>query len=333
MFGAKSRLRQNSRAIPLRFEFQQVSDEKLTPAQIEYLKPIDAQLEAINYRPMCTFRATNYGNNLLRRYAHPTDPASCALTVVEVKVNVNGVQGVKNASSVEFTTRLANGKRFTTRNMAQKSLFDQPPYKIVQECPNVTNLAELKRKHDAGAQSLGVPVAASQTIDGIFEDVQAEHQRYSSYQVEVGNYRMSPDGSAYILADKVFSRGIRNHFLPFGQRISLAHTLFSALIGAVFTLFGVLKVAPWLATTPYEHAVGVLPASLVGIGVCYLLAGVIVGGLCDVQKFTWFMLITYVPAHLVAGWSFGWFPYTTMAFNASFFVAQALRRRALVLQT
>src|SRR2546430_3373887 len=145
MLGSKARLKQNSRPIPLHFDVEVIPEDRLTPAQREYLKPFDTQLLALNYRPLCTFRTKNYGANLLRRYANPADTASCSLTIIEVKVEVEGVKGVKNASSAEFTTRFSEGQRLTTRNTAQKSLFDQPSYRIVQECPNTTNLAELKR--------------------------------------------------------------------------------------------------------------------------------------------------------------------------------------------
>ena len=57
------------------------------------------------------------------------------------------------------------------------------------------------------------------------------------------------------------------------------------------------------------------------------------GLVCDVQKSAWIMIVTYLPAHLVAGWSFGLYPYSTIAFIASYYAAQAMRRRSLVLQT
>src|SRR3974377_1366051 len=88
LFRSKPRLRQNSRPIPFRFDIEQLSEDQLTPAQREYLKPFDAQLAALSYRPLCTFRAKNYGNNLLRRYSNPLDTASCALTIVEVQIDV-----------------------------------------------------------------------------------------------------------------------------------------------------------------------------------------------------------------------------------------------------
>jgi len=333
IFGSKARLRRNSRPIPMRFDVGVISEEQLTPAQREYLKPIDAQLLALNYRPLCTFRVTNHGTNLLRRYANPADTASCSLTVVEVKVDVNGVKGVKNSCSVEFGTRFSEGKRLSTRNTPQRSLFDQPPYRIVQECPNTTNLAELKRRHDARVPKIGVPLAPPADAPSVLHEFQAEHERYSKFQLDCGNYRLAPDGASYVLGDRVLDRGIRNHFLPFGRRISLVRLLFSALLGAVLPLFGILRLAPWIAGNPNVHLLGNLPVPYLGIAMCYLLAGVIMGLTCDVQKFTWIMLVTYVPAHLVAGWTFGWFPYSTLAFNACYFTAQAMRRRGLVLQT
>jgi hypothetical protein len=338
IFGSKARLRQNSPPLPARLEYEQVPEEQVTAAQREYLRPIDEQLAALNYMPICTFRAKNYANSptrkhLLRRYGNPSDPASCGLVIVEVKTHVQGIEGCKNSSTAEFTTRFSDGKRLTTRNMPRKSLFDQPPERMVQECPNVTNLAELKRRHDARAQKLGVPVPPRQEISAIFAELVEEHQRNTAYQLERGNYRLAPDGASYLLTDKVFNRGIRNHFLPFGRRVSLTQALFTALIGAVFPLFGILKLAPWIVSSAYEQAAGIMPMSWIAIAVCYLLAGVIMGATCDATKFTWIMLVTYVPAHLIAGWTFGWFPYSTLAFNGSYFVAQALRRRKLVLQT
>ncbi len=333
LFGSKARLRQNTRPIPIHYEFDLLSEEQLTPAQREYLKPIDAQLASLNYFPACTYRVKNLGMNLLRRYVNPADPASCSLTIVEVKVDVNGVKGVKNSSSVEFTTRLPGGKRFTTGNRAIPSLFDQPPYLIAQKLPNVTNLAELKRKHDAQAQSLGVPIPPPQDVQAILDEVNIEHERYSQFQLQRGIYRLAPEGGAYRVTDKVFDRGIRNHFLPFGKRISLTQALFSGLLGAVLPLFGILKLAPWAAQNAHGDERGNFLLAGAAIALCYLVAGMIIGWVCDVQKFTWIMLVAYLPAHLIAGWSYGWFPYATLMFNACYVVAQAKRRRALILQT
>jgi hypothetical protein len=333
LFGSKTHLRQNTKPIPSRFEFEELSENQLTSAQLDYLKPFDLELARLNYRPLCTFRAKNYGTNLLRRYINSADAASCALTVVEVKVNVNGVAAVRNSSHIEFATRLKNGDLFITRNMTQKSLFDQPSYRITQDFPNVTDVAELKKRHDARAQSLGEPNFPPQDFVSVREELNSEHDRYSKFQLERGVYQLAPAGNAYLVTDKVFNRGIRNHFLPFGRRISLSHAIFSALIGAVLPLLGILKFAPWLASQSTNPSNGQIPVAALGILFAYCLAGAVIGYVCEYQKFTWLMLVTYVPAHLVVGWTFGWFPYTTVAYTCAYLASQSRQRAKLVLQS
>jgi hypothetical protein len=67
--------------------------------------------------------------------------------------------------------------------------------------------------------------------------------------------------------------------------------------------------------------------------VCYAAAGVVIGYVCEGQKFSWIYLITYVPAHLVAGWSFGIYPYSAAAHLVNYYVGQFRRRQKLILQT
>ena len=332
VFASKGHLRRNTRPVPLRYDFEELPDSKLTAAQREYLRPVDDQLARIGYQPLCTFRAANFGTNLMRRYWHPSDTASCALTVVEVKAAANGVTSVRNASSLEFVTRFSDGRRLITRNMPQKSLFDQPAYRIIQDYPNTTDPARLKKLHDARVSSLGTPQSPPQHSAAVFEELQVEHERYSRFQVEHGIYQMAPDGGHYLVTDKVFSRGIRNHFLPLGRRLSATNVVLSALIGAVLPLFGILKAAPWIA----GQSVAALPLNFSGgsfvILSCYALAGLLIGYLCEIETSSWLMLITYVPAHLIAGWTFGWLPYSTIAHLCSHYASQARQRSKLVLQ-
>ena len=333
VFGSKPQLRKNSRPIPLRYQREVVADSSLSEAQKKYLAPLDSQLEALNYRPMCTYRVTNYGANLLREYSNPADPASCTLTIVEVQTNVNGVQGVKNSHVVNFTTRFSGGKWLTTRNMELKSVMDTPDYRIVQECPHVTDLAQLKKKHDARSASMGTPVSPPRDVEGLFAEGQMDHERFSAYQVRRGILRLNPQEDAYLITDKAFNRGIRNFFNPFAHRISLATVLFSVLIGAVLPLFGILKLAPVVAERLGPAPAVGISSSTLAIAACYALAGIILGFIGEAQSYVWVMLITYAPAHLLAGSTLGWFPYSTLAFGISYFVCQAKRKRRLVLES
>jgi len=287
----------------------------------------------MNYRPDCTFRARNYGSNLMRRYSNPADPASCGLTVVEVRVGAGPAQNVRNACSVEFMTRLGDGRTVSTRNSPNKSLMDQPPYKIVEEVPNLTDLQALKKRHDALAGKFGggtrsAPFGAA----AIFEEVQREHARFSEYQVGRGVLERTANGDAYQITDKVMNRGIRNFFYPFSKRFSATQAVFSVLLGAVLPLFGILKLAPGAGTAsdgiPLPFAGGTL-----AIAACYALTGAILGLATNAQSFPWIMLITYLPAHLVAGDRLGWFPYSTLAFYVAYTVSQVKQRRQLVLES
>jgi hypothetical protein len=333
VFGSKPQLRKNSLPIPVRYQREVIEESALSERQKLYFAPLDAHLAALNYRPMCTFRVANYGSNLLREYSNPADPATCTLTIVEVKTNVKGVKGVKNSHVVNFTTRFSGGKWLTTRNMELKSVMDNPDHRVIQECQHLTDVAELKKRHDARSTAFGTPISPPRDIRSLFEEYEMENQRFFAHQVQRGIYKLSPAGDAYVLTDKAFNRGIRNHFNPFAHRISLPVAVFSILIGAVLPLFGILKLAPSIAERFGPGPYSIITPSTLAIVACYALAGVILGLIAESQNYVWVMLITYVPAHLVAGSSLGRFPYSSLAFVISYFVCQAKRKRQLVLQS
>jgi hypothetical protein len=333
LFASKPQLRKNSVPIPVQYQRELVDDHSLTEQQKKYLAPLDQHLLKLNYRPICTYRVTNYGKNLLRQYYNPADPASCTLTIVETRVNVRGVIGVKNSHVFNFTTRFSSGQWLTTRNMALKTIMDRPDYRIMQECPHDTDIAKLKKIHDARAPSLGIPLSPPSDVESLFSEGQKDHERFSAHQVQRGILRLNPQADAYLVTDKAFNRGIRNHFNPFAHRLSLPVVLFSILIAAVLPLFGILKLAPAIAVEFGPAAGSFIGPSTLAILACYALTGVLLGLLADTQNYVWVMLITYVPAHLVAGSALGWFPYSTLAFGISYFVCQAKRKRQLVLQS
>jgi len=331
VFGSHAQIKKNTAKIPARYDFEEVTDSQLTPAQRECLRPIDAQLEAINYRPDCTFRVTNYGHNLMRRYSNAADPATCELMVVEVKSRVGSVETVGNVHTASFTTRLSDGRRLSTRNMPVKSVMDRLPHQIMQEFPNLTDLATLKRKHDSRAGQLGSPIPAPHGREAIFNDVQSEHARFCDYQLSRGILRPVSGGGSYEITNKVANRGIFNFFNPFSKRVALPQTLLSALIGAFLPLIGILKIAPVIQASAGNNPFA-FQAPVLAIAACYAFAGVLMALIGGPQSYVWTMLVTYVPAHFLAGWTFGWIPYTCIAHVVCHYVGQAKARRGLVLQ-
>ena len=329
---SKARILQNTRQIPMKYELQELSETQLTQAQRDYFKPIDAQLAALNYRPELTFRAANYGKNLMRRYSNPADPASCEVVVVEIKAKAGNVEAVRNANVVSFTTRLADAKRLHTRNMPLKSVMDQSPHVIMQECLNTTDFAALKRKHDARAAQLGPALSPTHGADEIFAEMHREHERFVDHQLAQGTCERTPDGTACRITNKVANRGIVNFFNPFAKRMSLVQLLFTALIGAVVPLAGVLRVAPALTLGGPLSSFALFSAPVLAVASCYALAGAVIGLVSGRSSFTWIMIVTYIPVHLVAGWALGWFPYSTVAHLAAHYADQAVQRRKLVLQ-
>jgi hypothetical protein len=336
VLGGKKRLRESKRAIAVHDDMQAIREDAVTKTQKEYIWPFDEQLAKLNYFPDFTYCVTNhrnYGQNLIRRYTNPTDSASCALMIVELKVQVGDVESTTTSASVAFRTRFASGKHLTTRNMSRKSLMDSPPHSIVQECRHTTNLAEMKRRHEARAAELGPALPPSSGPEAIMEEHQREHKRFCEYQRERGILRLLPDGEAYEVTDKTRTRGIWNYYNPFAKRLSLKELLLAALVGSFLPLFGILKLAPLVTERLQGTALSSLLIPWLAIGVCYALAGFIIGIVSDRASFQWIMLICYVPAHLIAGWSFGAAPYSTMAFLISFYVIRMKRRSALIFQS
>jgi hypothetical protein len=336
VLGGKKRLGESKRAIAVHDEMQAIREDALTKAQKEYIRPFDEQLARLNCFPDFTYCVTNhrnYGKNLIRRYNNPTDSASCTLMIVELKVQVGDVESVTTSSNVGFTTRFANGKRLTTRNMSRKSLMDRPPESIVQECRHTTDLAELKRRHDVSAAELGLALPPPSGAEAILEEHQREHERFCEYQVKRGILQLLPNGEAYEVTDKTRARGIWNHYNPLAKRLSLRELLLAALVGSFLPLFGILKLAPLVTERLQGTGLSLLPLPWLAIGVCYTLAGFIIGMISDRVSFQWVMLICYAPAHVIAGWSFGPAPYSTMAFLISFYVIRMKRRRALIFQS
>jgi hypothetical protein len=324
-------LRKSVPHVPARYQIQNVPEASLTKAQARYFAPYDEKLAAMNYRPVCTYLISNFGKILTRQYVNPAESSRCEVAIQELVQTVEGKQAFTSNCVIHFHTRFTDNTILTTRNFKLKKILDNPPYWVLQECPQIDDPAKLKCIHDARAQTMGCPVAPLTDVDRIFKDVQSEHQRYSAYQLSVGGYRLLPGEDNYAISDKVHRRGLRNYFNPFAQGISPRLFFPVAILAAALPLFARLEYAPAAA-----HAVRILGlppefAAQTIIRLCYIVAGYFIGYFLEREAFLWAFLLTYLPVRLFTSGSLGPIPYSALAAGVAWCISQIKKRRRAVL--
>lgn len=333
VFGSMPKLRQNAHTIPAKYEIEEVAPSALTDAQATVFAPYDEKLAAMSYFPVCTYRIANYGHNLMRTYINPGETSRCVVMIVEtgLKMLVNGKRPVSSSCTLSFHTFFSDNTLLTTRNMHLKSILDRPPYQTVQERPYIKEPAEMKRVHDAKAATMGCPVAPPSSSAQVFKAIHEEHDRFCEYQLAQGTFCMNPDGKSYLLADKAHWRGIRNHLNPFVHRFYAWRFLPAALLAMLLPILGVIKLAPTAFTA--AQTVGFPPqaAAEAMMLACYMVAGAVLGFTLENATFIWVFLLTYIPVRIVAPGALGPVPYSAFAGLVAYSVAQAKKRRRVVL--
>jgi hypothetical protein len=321
-----SNLRKTSsqNAVPVRVEYQEIPISALTPSQAKYLARWDDKLAILNYRPICTYRALISAQNLQRAYIAPGDKARCTVMVIELKTS-GDIETVHHSCTARFVTDYANGQRLVTLNSDTQRLLDPCPNLIVQKLPHINDVGELKRRHDRRGAALGPAQWPPTDAKSIFELDEERRRKFDQHQLDQGLCTLAPGGDAFVLTDKAHWRAVRNHYNPFAQRFSMARLLPSIVIGAAVPLLSLLKLAP--AVAGLAPIPGVAEATNTA---AYLVAGAAIGYLLD-RNLVWTFLITYVAAHAVLGWSFGFWPYSMLAALASFYSRRTKHRRRLIL--
>ena len=331
VFGSMPQLRKNGLAVPVKYEIEEVVSSALSERQPGTFAPYDQKLAAMNYWPVCTYRVTNYGHNLMRTYINPSETSRCVVMLVELKLNVGNKQPVSSTCTLSFHTWFSNDTLLTTRNMQLKNILDRPPYQTVQECPQIKDPAEMKKVHDARAAKMGCPVPPPSTVQQVFKEINQEHDRFCEYQLAQGTFRMNPDGRSYALADKAHWRGIHNNLNPFVHRFSAWRFLPAAFVAIILPVFGALKLGPEAAAA--AQSIGFPPASALQAVMlaCYMVAGAVIGLALDHAAFVWVFLLTYIPLRIIAPTSLGPIPYSAFAGTVAYSIAQARKRRRAVL--
>jgi len=318
--------------VPVRYDLEPVPPDTMTEAQSERFASYDSKLAALQYLPVCVYRIANYGHNLIRNYGNPADTARCVVMINETNVG-EGNPRIVSSCNVSFHTRFGDGTILTTRNMAAKSSLSRPPFQVVQECPGLMDLARLKRKHDRKAASMGQAVPPPANLKSVFEDLQSEHQRFSDFYLEKGDYHLEIGAGNYTITDQVFSRSIWNHVNPFAQNLPLGRFLLASVIAVGLPLLAITRLA-----TIASHAAGPFgfppfAAGRLVVLASFLLAGTLFGFLVENNTYWLALLFTYLAYRVPNILPFGAPPFAMFAATPAYFVARIKKRRRAVLLT
>lgn len=285
--------------MPRDLQFEEVPQEQLTPAQAGFLNSYDEKLAALQFGTFKTFRVSNMiGHNLIRIYLNSADPAKCAVTAVASKNKSLFV------SYVEFATRYGDGTRLVINNNRSSGIFDQMPGITTIRYTGLTDVAELKRRHDREAEKFRERGIVFYSPDNYFDDFRDYHRKYVEYQASKGPLRWDPNGGVYRATSWTALRGIRNFLNPLADRnFSLLRFVMGILVGAGLpVLVGAedLPIRLWLMN--HAGAAGPMAGLWLPL-IVYGIAGLAVGILFSRRTFVWALLLGVVPSHFVLGFA------------------------------
>ena len=326
----------NRRSVPKTIQFEELSPGSLSDEQEKYLQSYDRKFAELNYQPTTTYRTTNFSRTLIRSYVNPLEPVRAIVIILEVTVNVNGIESSAHSCTMEFVTRFTDGTMLMTRNMQRKTLFDDPPYRVTQECPQVSNPGELRRRHLAKLEKLNrTPMSAACDFSSIVKEVEEGHQRHLAFQLERGAYRLNPATDRYETTAKIHWRGIRNHLNPFLhlQRFPRWRFATAALLGIALPVLASARIAPAAANHARDVGLPGFLASGLSMLSAYALAGAVIGYFVRSSNFLWSFIFTYLAVGLIVGFHVSPLPYSTFAASLAHVVAQSAKRRRLILQS
>jgi len=282
--------------LPRDLEFRDVPPEDLTPAQAELLSSYDQKLAGLGYRTFKTYRVTNMlGHNLIRVYLSSVDPAKSVVTMV------SSPNKALFSCHVEFASKYADGTHLVINNNNITGIFDDMPGVTIRRYKNITDIAELKRRHDAEAEKFRDRGIVFYTPENYLEDFRQYHVKYCEHQASKKLLRWDSQTGVYRATTWTALRGLRNFFNPLADNFSVARFVAGIVLGGGLPLFVVMDRVPislWLRAHLGANA---LPAIAFAPLIVYTVAGISVGLLFSRRTFIWGVLLGILPAKLLLG--------------------------------
>ncbi len=282
------RIRSNIK-LPREISLVPVPEDKLTAEQASFFREFDEKLAPLGFVPGLTYTAPQLsGANLSRAYFSSVEP-----TYINV-VALTTPKGMRATSYVEMVTRHQDGGSLNTKNSQISSVFAAMPGRISQNFPGVTDIVELKRRHDARRGKLAYRGEAFVTPDKYTTNFQDYHRRWCEYQVKQGLLRPDQGAGVYRATTRLGLNGIFKYINPLADNFTLPRFATGTLLGVALPLVAILDPGvvasrlPWQAATPMQtQAMLVLS--------CYVLAGIAVGYVFSAKSFIWAFILGYLP--------------------------------------
>jgi hypothetical protein len=276
----------NKIRLPRLLTFATIADNQLTDKQRTFFAPYDSRLSSMGYRLLLTYRTTNtQGKNLLRVYTSCADPARCVVQISAAE------KGPVQFDHVEFITEYSDGSIAMTTNRVMPSTFDSEPDKFRQQCAGLTDLTQLKFRHDQFSEqyrSRGPVFSDEKTY---FAQVQRRYDKEAAHQVQQKLMRIDPSTNEYRVTLKWALRMQAYMFNPFADN-------FTAMKLAATIAIGALPVLVSLGQAQILHAMPTLTEQLhwISLGVvAYTIAGICAGLIFRHKSFIWAFVLAFVP--------------------------------------
>lgn len=280
--------------LPRRLQVETIAENDLTEKQKAFCASYDSRLKELGYAPFVTYRLANIpgSKNLLRCYLNSADPVRC---VVQLSAAGNGPVQFEQ---VQFITQYADGSQALTTNRQTSKTFDCEPDKFLQECRGLSDLAELKRRHDQFTEQFRIRGPVFTDTARYFEQVQRRYDKETSHQLQQKLLRLDTAKDQYRVTLRWALRMQRNMFNPLADNLTPVK-----LVGAFAV--GSLPVVVSLWQTQIVHrldpawSIQTDPGWFSVLGLSYAVAGVAAGLLFGHKSFVWAFLLAYIPTLLL----------------------------------
>jgi len=273
--------------LPRHLQLELLSDNQLTPKQREFFATYDFKLKPMGYEPFITYRMSNIpgSKNLLRTYLSSVEPTRCT-----VQVSAAG-DGPVQFSQVHFVTEFADKSRTFTTNRLNSETFDPDPGKFVLECRGLTDLAELKRRHEQFTEPYRARGPVFVDKNNFVALVKEQYEREVAHQVKRKLLRLDAVKDEYRVTVKWALRVQKNMFNPFADNFTL-----TKLAGALAAAS--LPVLVSLQQTQLHGSAQIDLGCISVLTLAYVVAGVAAGLLFGHKSFIWAFLLAYIPTLL-----------------------------------